>query len=409
MVHLDHSRAFGGAELALRRTLLAQAPWEPTVVLPSDGDGDDGPFAGLRDHGVEVVPVGPAQPAGLGEGAGLRRAVGGLASVAGTARALRATAAFRAAEVVHANTSRAALYGALAVRRGEQAFVVHLRDLVTAEGAGRFGAVALQRVVLPRADAVVANSRATLDTARPYLRPGTPALVLQSPLGLGEFSAQGRDDGRVGPVRTVGMVARLAPWKGQLLLLEAFARAFAGSDVRLRLVGAAQFGEEGYVAGLRRRAAELRVADRVDLTGHVDDVAAQIASLDVCVQASLRPEPLGQNVLQYLALGRPTVVADAGGPTEWVTDGANGLVFHQGDVDSLTAALARLRDDDGLRGRLAVAAARTPGIATDAEVAARLGELFASVAGSRRPAPGPARPRGAGRSPARRSRRATAR
>lgn len=378
VVHLDHSRAYGGAELALRRTVVAGPTWTPTVVLPvgtSRADGD-GPFAGLDGHGVRVLAVGPPQPAGLGDGAGGLRALTGLVSVWRTARALRADPRFRAARIVHANTSRAALYGALAVRPREQALVVHLRDLVTPQGAGRFGALALRRVVLPRADAVVANSRATLGTATPYLRRGTPALVVQSPLGLGRAAAEPVG---AGALRTVGMVARLAPWKGQALLVEAFARAFAGTDVRLRLVGAAQFGEEDYVAELRRRVAATGLADRVDLVGHVDDVAGEIARLDVCVQASLRPEPLGQNVLQYLALGRPTVVAGAGGPVEWVTDGENGLVFRPGDVGSLAGALGRLRDDAGLRRRLAAAAARTPGIASDAEVAARLGRLFRSL------------------------------
>lgn len=386
MAHLDHSRAHGGAELALRRTVLAAEGWTPQVFLPeplagrpAGGAGDaemaDGPFGDLLHRGVPVHLAGPPQRAGLSAGTGVTGGLRGTAGLLRVARALRADPAFRGAAVVHANTTRAAVYGALAVDRRRQAFVVHLRDLVTAEGMGRLAHEAMRRWVLGRADAVVANSRATLESARPYLSPGVEQLVLQSPLGLEDPVPVGTVTDEV---RAIGMVARLAPWKGQELLVRAFARAFPTGGVRLRLVGAAQFGEDDDVV-LRDLAGRLGVAERVDLIGHVEDVAAEIRALDVCVQASLRPEPMGQNVLQYLALGRPTVVAGAGGPLEWVTDGENGLVFTPGSVESLAAALGRLADDHALRARLAAAAAATPGIASDAEVARRLGELFGSL------------------------------
>ncbi len=60
------------------------------------------------------------------------------------------------------------------------------------------------------------------------------------------------------------------------------------------------------------------------------------------MQYSTRPEPLGQNVLQYLAAGRATIVADEGGPTEWVDDGMNGLRVAPRDAVSLAHALQLL-------------------------------------------------------------------
>jgi glycosyltransferase involved in cell wall biosynthesis len=386
VAHLDHSRAYGGAELALCRTVIVARDWHPEVFLPgrSPQDTDDGPFGVLDGSPATLRSSGPPQQAGLASGNGPGAVVEGMLTVVRTARALRADPAFRRATIVHANTTRSALYGALAVDRRRQAFVVHLRDLVTPESLGRFGDIALRRIVLRRADAVVANSRVTLETAWPYLRERTRSEVLQSPLGLSAAEVAPGAAPEVAPeVRAVGMVARLAPWKGQELLLRSFAEAFAGTDVRLRLVGAAQFGEDDYAEGLRRLAHTLGVADRTDLVGHVEDVAAQIESLDVCVQASLRPEPMGQNVLQYLALGRPTVVAGAGGPLEWVSDGVNGLTFAPGSQEALTAVLRRLRDDRALRSRLASGARRTPGIADDAEVARRLGAVFAGVVADR--------------------------
>ncbi len=180
------------------------------------------------------------------------------------------------------------------------------------------------------------------------------------------------------------MLARIDPWKGQHLLLEAFARVFRGRDVRLQFAGDAPFGHEAHVEHLRHRASELGIAAQVDFLGHVDDVETLLAGWDVAVQASTRPEPLGQNVLQYLASGRVVVAADEGGPAEWIVDGGNGLLVAPRDVDALAAALGRLDADDDLRRRLAIAAAATPGLLDDEAVTRAHAAFYEAVVRSRR-------------------------
>jgi glycosyltransferase involved in cell wall biosynthesis len=215
---------------------------------------------------------------------------------------------------------------------------------------------------------VIANSGATLDSARPYLRPDATAEVIPSASGLRVGKMTDASTVSDGPVRTVGMLARIDPWKGQYMLLEAFARVFRDRDVRLQFAGDAPFGHEGHLEELRSTAETLGVADRVDFLGHVDDVDALLAGWDVAVQASTRPEPLGQNVLQYLAAGRAVIAADEGGPTEWISDGVNGLLVPPRDIDALASALARLDTDAALRVRLATSAPETPGLLDDAAV-----------------------------------------
>ncbi|RXZ39124.1 glycosyltransferase, partial [Agromyces binzhouensis] len=238
-------------------------------------------------------------------------------------------------------------YGALAARLSGVPLVVHLRDLVEPEALGGAGHAIMTRVVLPRADGVIANSRATLDAARPHLSGDAVVEVVPSASGL--VLGADRPLAADAPLRTVGMLARIDPWKGQLELLEAFARAFHGRDIRLQFAGGAPFGHEAYLAELRHRADELGIGAQVDVLGHVDDVPRLLAGWDVAVQYSTRPEPLGQNVLQYLAAGRAVIAAGEGGPIEWVADGANGLLVPPRDVDALAGALRRLDGDPALR------------------------------------------------------------
>src|SRR5207253_379110 len=55
----------------------------------------------------------------------------------------------------------------------------------------------------------------------------------------------------------VGMMGRLAPWKGQHVFLEAFARSFPVGRAEAVVVGAALFGEAAYEDELRRQVADL--------------------------------------------------------------------------------------------------------------------------------------------------------
>lgn len=379
VLHLDHTAAAGGAEFALVRMLQARPDWSAVLQTPPIGSGPN-----VWDALPPRVPrrvAGIRQPAGASSGGAVATA-GFAARLAVQALAVRSSAPFRSADLVDANTARAAAYGALAARLSRTPFVVHLRDLVERDALGGAGHALMTRLVLPRADGVIANSRATLAAARPFLRPDAVAEVVPSASGLVIGAALPvRADA---PLRTVGMLARIDPWKGQAELLEAFARAFAGRDIRLQFAGGAPFGHEGYLASLQRRAHELGVGGQVDMLGHVDEVPTLLDRWDVAVQYSTRPEPLGQNVLQYLAAGRVVVAADEGGPAEWVADGANGLLVAPRDVDALAAALTRLDGDPALRVRLSGAAAATPGLLDDLAVARAHLEVYERVLAARR-------------------------
>lgn len=384
VLHLDHTAAAGGAEYALARMLRADPAWRAILALPPGTKG------GVYEQVPEAVPVrrlGVAQPAGVSS-AGRGAMIVAAARLLWQAAATRLDRAFRTADVVDANTARAAAYGALAARTSRVPFVIHLRDLVAADALGGFGHTVMTRLALPRADGVIANSQATLDSALPYLRAGVVTAVIPSAAGLRPVepgaSRAARPTGPGEPIR-IGMLARIDPWKGQQLLLEAFAEAFGRRpDVVLELPGAPLFGHEEHLAELRSRAVALGIADRVGFPGHVAGLDELLSRWDVAVQYSTRPEPLGQNVLQYLAAGCATVVAAEGGPAEWVVDERNGLVVPPRDVVALAAALERLVADDALRRHLAEAAPSTPGLLDDHAVAAAHGEFYAEVVASTR-------------------------
>ncbi len=76
---------------------------------------------------------------------------------------------------------------------------------------------------------------------------------------------------------------------------------------------------------------------------------------DVCVLPT-REEGLSQAVLEAMALGKPLVTTAAGGNTDAVRDGVDGLLVPPRDPALMAAALGRLMDDATLARRLGAAA-----------------------------------------------------
>ncbi len=376
VLHVDHSTSTGGAELALRRVLEAGPEWTAALALPRS-NGALGAFESLRRvPRIAIHEIGAAQfPGASDKNRRVRHTVEFGGRVLAQAMALRSSRPFRSAAIVHANTSRAAVYSALACSRSSKPFVVHLRDLIDRQSLGELGFKGLS-YLLRRADGVVANSKATLESAEMFIAKGAYRAVIVSPIGIVAARSPLRT---LGPVRRIGMVARIDDWKGQDVLVRAFAARFAHTEMRLVLIGGASFGKERVLDSLRQLVAELGIARQVDIVGHVDDVSARLLDLDICVQASTRAEPLGQNVLQYLAAGKPTVAVDAGGPAEWIESGRNGLLVPMGNVDALAQALEELVRSPHLRFDLATGAARTPGLPTDRSVAEAHAELYRTV------------------------------
>lgn len=113
--------------------------------------------------------------------------------------------------------------------------------------------------------------------------------------------------------------ARLTRWKGQALLIEAFARG-APSDWRLVVVGDAQ-GRTAYREELERLVALNGVADKVLFAGDHADMPLAYSACDVVALPSLKPESFGRSAVEAQLMKRPVVVSDHGAFQETVIEG----------------------------------------------------------------------------------------
>lgn len=376
VLYLSASGQLGGAERVLLDLIGALRRDHPRLRMAALL-GAQGPLEGeLMALGVEVLSLPfPAAFARLGDfslGAGARGGAIGFAL-----RALRAAPTFasyamraamvirrRAPLIVHSNGFKMHALAALTRGRGT-AVVWHLHDFL----AGRRVMARLSRVLAPRVDAAIANSRAVaLEWCEATGRPATVAL---NAVDLERFHPRGTIadlDGLAGlpaaPAGTVrlGLVATLAAWKGHDVFLRALARLPRDRAWRGYVVGGSVYqtlGSEVSLDALRALADSLGIADRVGFTGFTRETADAMRALDVVVHASVRPEPFGLVIAEAMASARASVVSAAGGAVELIEDGADALAFPPGDVDALAACLTRLVAEPALRQRLATRARRS--------------------------------------------------
>ena len=140
---------------------------------------------------------------------------------------------------------------------------------------------------------------------------------------------------------TLGMTALFRPRKGIEVLLEAMKIArLQGNDVRLHAIG--PFETPAYEAEVRTLAARLGLADSIEWTGFVTNIAGELAKIDALVLPSLFGEGLPMVVLEAMAAGVPVIASDVEGVPEAIVDRETGLLVQPGDAASLAAAIDEL-------------------------------------------------------------------
>jgi glycosyltransferase involved in cell wall biosynthesis len=332
LVMSNHAHVVGGGELSLMDFLrgVDRDQWAPRLVVPHEG-----PMAARgRELGVpvHVMPLPTLRRPGPAV----------VASVVTLGRLARRTDA----ALIHANGSRAMVYGGLAGRLAGRPAIWHVR---IAESDG-----AVDRVLYALATTVIATSRAVARrfawTTRHKVQ------VVSNGVDLGRFaprppSATLRAALGVPPSPPlVVSIGRFVPEKGYRHLLDAAARIQrTRPGVHWMLVGGGELQDE-LVAQARR----LGLGSQVHFLEWREDVADVLALGDLFVLPSER-EGFGRVLVEAMAMGKAVVATTAGGIPEIVLDGETGLLVPPAAPAPLADAMADLLDDPRRAARLGAA------------------------------------------------------
>jgi len=358
VVVLDHTAKEGGAELALLRLARRMRDaGDPEVLVALFADG---PLrTRLQASGIPtaVLPLdeGVAQTSrdDLRTGGTIRSILAAGRFVPRLVRGIRGARA----DLVVANSLKAAVFAAIAAPLAGRPWVWHLHDRLSSDYLPDRALAAMRLLAVLGPRRIVVNSQATFDTLPARAR--RKASVVYPGLDDAAFKTLAQPP--ASPV--VGIVGRISPTKGQREFLEAASQvAQRHPTARFRIIGGALFGEDAYAAALEDVARDGGIAERVDFTGWVDDPIAHMAELSLLVHASPVPEPFGQVVAEAMALGVPVIATAAGGIPEILagdgTPGGVGIAVPPGDVGALASAIDRsLTDPVAARARAGAARA----------------------------------------------------
>jgi glycosyltransferase involved in cell wall biosynthesis len=177
--------------------------------------------------------------------------------------------------------------------------------------------------------------------------PRPPCAVLRAELALS------------GAEPVITLVGGLIDWKGQDVLLDAVPAILDQfPDARILLVGSAYGRDNRFAEMITQKSRSPALRGKVHMLGSRPDIPAILSISSIVLHASTKPEPFGRTFLEGMAVGKPTIASNEGGPLDVIEHGVDGLLIEPRDPAILAAAVKRLLADPALCETLGRNAAR---------------------------------------------------
>jgi glycosyltransferase involved in cell wall biosynthesis len=222
-------------------------------------------------------------------------------------------------DIVHAQNAAAA-WSALAATHHMPVFLVtSLPDRLAAD----FWPSSVFVKSLARGDRVIAPStyvsramieRYKIPADRVTVIPRAIDTVTFSPAAISadRIAALRRVWGILPEMRVVLVPGRIAPWNGQMSMIDAARLLVGGGNRNIAFVFAGEDRQVRYARSLRRQARLHGIDTLCRFVGHCADMPAAYAVADVVAVPALEPPLTGRAVAEAQAMGRPVVATTVG-------------------------------------------------------------------------------------------------
>lgn len=246
-------------------------------------------------------------------------------------------------DIIHAHRYKENLLAALAAMAcGHPRLVTTMHGLSEGMNSTPKGLMksAVNRLLMCRVfDATVAVSN---DIARSLAeRSGVPGNRLTTIVnGIDARNGTPKKTRSPGDVFTIGSAGRLFPVKDYPLMVD-IARLTCAERPKTRFVLAGDGPEKDAILDKIRT---YRLEDSFTLLGHVDDMEALYAGLDIYINTSMH-EGIPMTVLEAMARRIPVVAFGVGGLGEIVSPGHDGCLVQKRDAGEFSQYLIELIDD----------------------------------------------------------------
>ncbi|MDI1343927.1 MAG: glycosyltransferase [Pseudolabrys sp.] len=311
------TRSLAGATIlqlvpALRDDPVGQAAVDIALTLLQSGAraivaGGEGPLVGeLRAFGGEWLPM-------------ITDTVNPL-RIARNTRHLQKLIAGERIDIVHAQSAGAAWSAIAATDRMPVFLVTSFPDRLAGDswpGTTFRGSLARgNRVIAPSSyisRAMIERYKIPPERITVIPRSVDTARFNPAAINVERVAALRRAWGLLPHMRVVLVPGRIAPWNGQMTVIDAARLMVGGGDRNIAFVFVGEDrGQVRYRNALQRRAHEHGIDTLIRLVGHHADMPTALAAADVVVVPSLEPPLSGRAAAEAQALGRPVVATSVG-------------------------------------------------------------------------------------------------
>lgn len=176
------------------------------------------------------------------------------------------------------------------------------------------------------------------------------------------------------PDRYIIAVGRLADQKNYASMIEAF------SSLEAKKVQLLIFGDGALKDEIQRHIESKNLQDKIKLMGVVKNIYPYMKNAKFLTLSS-KYEGFGNVLIEAMACGCPVVSFDCpSGPSEIITDGVNGILVENQNIDKLAIAMQTLIDNTNLREKMSKKAKEVYEIYNIEKIANQWEQLICQVA-----------------------------
>ena len=248
-------------------------------------------------------------------------------------------------EIIYSNTVKSNIYGITVKLITGKKLIWHARDNVKKN----FLAALLTRY----SDRIVCVSRHIYDQVN---APSLKKAIIHGGIDTKEWKLPLknnlilRDDLNLeSDTKLVAQIGQLTCWKNCLDYIEAARYILQKTDrVHFLLIGDDISGRENeYKDQLHKRVEDLGLVKCFTFLGYRKDVKDIMSQIDLLIHTAIN-EPFGRVIIEAMALGKPVISYNCGGPGEIIVDGETGFLVPLFDKENIAKRTIILLKDNSL-------------------------------------------------------------
>ncbi len=247
--------------------------------------------------------------------------------------------------VIYSNTVKSHVYGAFLRLCTKKKTIWHVRDNIQQGILSRFltrqsdKIICISQHIYSQVN-VPADKKVLIyggiDTE--YWRPGENRMMLKEELSLQKDTL------------IIAQISQITPWKRHQDFIKAakiLTRTY--SNVHFLIIGEDISGNnQVYKTDLKKLVKEEGLSSYFSFLGHREDVRDIINEIDILVHPAIN-EPFGRVLIEAMAMEKPVVAYDCGGPKEIIIDEVTGCLAEPFDYSGLALRVSRLLWNINLR------------------------------------------------------------